>query len=255
MRGDGPVELQGVHAVRGAELRRDIELVGVRVDGEDAPRAADLRRLDDGQPDGAAAEDRDGRVGLHVRRLPAAGVGAFGCRVPRFRGEANARVSGARVGLRVRMRPRRRTEAADESDERDVFRAGTYKTTPERGPRGAPARRDAAAEHADLGEVRGVVDLRAGDLGDDRVLGEGRAAHEVRDGRAVGRLEARRAVGHDAPALRPADLRAEVRLRRRAEDAVGLAALGRVAGDDLVADFYRRHALADGLDDRAGLVA
>ena len=40
-----------------------------------------------------------------------------------------------------------------------------------------------------------------------------------------------------------------------AEDAARLAALGRVARDDVVADLDGRDALADGLDDAAGLVA
>ena len=48
------------------------------------------------------------------------------------------------------------------------------------------------------------------------------------DGRTVCPLEATRAVGHEALALGAADARAEIRLGRAAEDALGLGSRVRV---------------------------
>ena len=88
---------------------------------------------------------------------------------------------------------------------------------------GAVARCDAAAEQA--GAVHRCLFGNGddGDVGDNRVLGEGRSAHEVEQVLALA-LEARGAVGHDALALRGADFAAEVRLARLAE--LALLALG-----------------------------
>ena len=78
----------------------------------------------------------------------------------------------------------------------------------------------------------------------------------VVDGLARGRVgEARSAVGHHALPLRRADRRAQIGLLRLAEDAVGLPALGRVAGDDMIASLDGCDTLAHALDDGAGLVA
>lgn len=82
---------------------------------------------------------------------------------------------------------------------------------------GAVAGGDAAAEQA--GAVHGGLllgDGDDGDVGDDGVLREGRGAHEVQQVLALA-AEARGAVGHEALALRCANLAAEVRLARLAE--------------------------------------
>jgi hypothetical protein len=101
---------------------------------------------------------------------------------------------------------------------------------------GSVARRHAAAEEADLLERRVLGDLGAVDLVDDGVLGEGGAAHEVQDlalRPALDDAEARRAVKHQAEALRVLRRRAAVRLLARAHAA--RTALGRVEGNAEVA--------------------
>src|SRR5690606_6783586 len=117
---------------------------------------------------------------------------------------------------------------------------------------GADARRDAAAEKTYLLERRFLADLRDGDLGQHRVLGERRRAHEMQDLLAALR-EAARAVRHQTLALRHANGLAEIRLARLAEFA--LAALGRVERNHVIADLHARDALADFLDDAAAFVA
>ena len=77
-----------------------------------------------------------------------------------------------------------------------------------------------------------AVDLRECDLRHDRVLREGRGAHEVADRLAVPE-EARRAVGKEALVLLVTNRQTEVRARAAAVDA--LAALGREERDDVVA--------------------
>ena len=116
----------------------------------------------------------------------------------------------------------------------------------------ADAGRDAAAQQADLVERRGLVHLRGGDLGDHRVLGEGRGAHVVVQ-RPAASGEPGAAVRHHALALGAADRLAEIRLARRAE--LALAAFRRVERDHVVAGYDGRHAGTDLLDDRAALVA
>ena len=119
----------------------------------------------------------------------------------------------------------------------------------------ADARRHAAAEHAHRGKVRSLVHLGDGYLGGDRVLAEGRAPHEVVIRHARLRVdEAASAVWHHALSLRGSDRRAQVCLRRRAEDAIRLLALRRVARNDVIARSHRGHALANRLDDAAGLM-
>mmetsp|Transcript_18242 Transcript_18242/g.61524 ORF Transcript_18242/g.61524 Transcript_18242/m.61524 type:complete len:449 (+) Transcript_18242:303-1649(+) len=118
----------------------------------------------------------------------------------------------------------------------------------------AQTRRDAAAEEARLVQRHRRRDFGARDFGEDGVLAERRATHEVPNRSPVLERKPRRAVGHHARALRAADLRAQVRLGRRAEDARRRAALGRVARHDAVADFQRRNARPHRLDDGAGLV-
>mmetsp|Transcript_38837 Transcript_38837/g.98569 ORF Transcript_38837/g.98569 Transcript_38837/m.98569 type:complete len:356 (+) Transcript_38837:211-1278(+) len=123
-------------------------------------------------------------------------------------------------------------------------------------PHGAEPGGDATAEQASLFEVGLGVDQSARDLGQDSVLREGRATHEVIDRRAVLlEGEARGPVGHEAFALGAADLRAEVGLGAHAEDAVCALALRRVPRHNVVPRLHRSHALANGLDDGAGLVS
>ena len=74
--------------------------------------------------------------------------------------------------------------------------------------------------------------LRERDLGHDRVLGEGRRAHEMADRLAVAR-EPRRPVREVAEVLLLADREAEVRPIAAAVDA--LAALRREERDDVIA--------------------
>ena len=75
---------------------------------------------------------------------------------------------------------------------------------------------NAAAEQACPVHGCFVCDLNDRDVGDDGVLRESRRAHEVQQVLAL-TLEARGAVGHDALALRRANLAAEVGLARLAE--------------------------------------
>ena len=84
---------------------------------------------------------------------------------------------------------------------------------------------EATAEQARLVEQGLVRDCHNRVFGHDGVLGEGTAAHEVKEG-GVAALEARGLVGHEALALRRADGAAQVRLSALTE--LALAALGRV---------------------------
>ena len=117
---------------------------------------------------------------------------------------------------------------------------------------GADAGRDAAADVADLVEGRVLADLGQRDLGHDRVVREGRAAHVVMDGLAAIR-KAAGAVRHQSLALRGADGRAQVGLARGA--ALALAALRRVERDDVIACFQRPDAGADVHHDARAFVA
>ncbi len=107
------------------------------------------------------------------------------------------------------------------------------------------------------GEQRGAVerslpvDLRERDLRHDRVLREGRGAHEMPDGLAVAE-EARRAVGKEALVLLVTNRQTEVRARAAAVDA--LAALRREERDDVIAGLDQRDVLTHGLDDSGTLV-
>jgi hypothetical protein len=98
--------------------------------------------------------------------------------------------------------------------------------------RGAEPGREPAGEQARvLGRcVRAHLCER--DLGHHRVLGEGRAAHEVPD-RLVATAEPRRPVREEAEVLLLADRQAQVRPVAQAVHA--LAALGREKGHYLVA--------------------
>ena len=96
------------------------------------------------------------------------------------------------------------------------------------------------------------TDLGEGDLRHHRVLGEGRAAHEVADLLAVAR-EPHGAVGEVAEVLLGADRHAEVGARVDAMHA--LAALGREERHHVVAGCQRGDPLADLLDHAGALVA
>ena len=118
----------------------------------------------------------------------------------------------------------------------------------------APPSGDPAAEEAELVQVAPGVDLGGGDFGQDGVLGERAAAHEVVERDPV-LGEARRPVRHDSSALGGSDHRTEVGLGGGAEDAVLILALRSVAGDDHVPRLHAGHALPHALHHGCRLVA
>src|SRR5882672_1535458 len=107
---------------------------------------------------------------------------------------------------------------------------------PRRVDDGADARRDAAADVADLLERRVLADLRDRDFRQHREVRERRATHVVMDLLAADG-KAARAVRHHALALRRADRGAEIGLAREAGFA--LAAFRRVERNDVIALLYR----------------
>jgi hypothetical protein len=133
--------------------------------------------------------------------------------------------------------------------EHDDVRAGLDAGGPDHR---ADAGGDAAADVADLVERSVLSDLRHGDLGHHREVGEGRAAHIMVD-RLVPEAEARRSVGHQALALGGANRRAEVGLLRQAR--FTLAAFGGVERDDVVADLHRGDSGPDLADDPGAFMA
>src|SRR6185312_2711050 len=108
--------------------------------------------------------------------------------------------------------------------------------------RRAETGREPAGEQAGAIERGLRVDLGERDLRHDRVLREGRRAHEVADGLAVS-PEPGGAVGQVALALHVADREAQVRARAETVDA--LPALRREEGHDVVARGDQRHPVAD----------
>src|SRR6185503_3376329 len=112
----------------------------------------------------------------------------------------------------------------------------------------ADARRHAATDVADLFEGRVLADLRQRDLGQHRVVREGRAAHVVVEHLLADR-EAAGTVRHHSLALRRADRRAEIGLARQAR--LALPAFRCVERDDVIALLERRDAWAD-VDHYAG---
>jgi len=111
---------------------------------------------------------------------------------------------------------------------------------------------DAAADIADLVEGRVAADLGQCNLGQHRVIREGRAAHVVMDGLAlVG--ESRGTVRHQPLALCGADLLAEIGLGVQA--VLALAALRRIERYDVVAGFQRGDARPDLDYDASAFVA
>ena len=110
---------------------------------------------------------------------------------------------------------------------------------------------DAASEEASDLEWGGRVDLGQRDVGDDNVLREAGAAHEVEDALSLHVPVPARLVGHDALALGGANLDTKVGLGGLAEQAV--TALGGVEGNDVVADGKVGDALANALDDASAL--
>mmetsp|Transcript_20636 Transcript_20636/g.57320 ORF Transcript_20636/g.57320 Transcript_20636/m.57320 type:complete len:435 (+) Transcript_20636:109-1413(+) len=122
-------------------------------------------------------------------------------------------------------------------------------------PDGTETRRDPASEQTGLVEIRFLVDLGARNLGNHRVLRHGGATHEMKNGLSLAVHEAARSVRHESLPLGAADLGTEVGLGTLAKDAGGLAALGRVARNDVISRLDAGHALSDGFDDAAGLVS
>src|SRR3546814_10795798 len=131
-------------------------------------------------------------------------------------------------GLRLHRALDHRQAQRAEAEHRDTV-AGLYLRRVVHGP---DAGGNAAAEQADLLRRRLLVDLRQRDLGHDRVLAEGRAAHVVVQRLAFVR-EATAAAGHPALALGGAHRHAQVGLAGLAEFA--LPAFGAVHRDPVVA--------------------
>ena len=112
--------------------------------------------------------------------------------------------------------------------------------------------RHAAADIAGLVERRVGADLGHGDLRQHGEVREGRTAHIVIDRLALV-AEPRRAVRHQALALRCADRGAQVRLAGQA--AFALAAFRRVERDHMIARLHAGHAGADFAHDARALMA
>lgn len=116
---------------------------------------------------------------------------------------------------------------------------------------GAKASGDAAAEETTRVEFDIGTNDSAGNLGQDSVLGEGRATHEVKESLALAR-EARSAVGHEAFALVDTKLLAKIRFA--AETKLAFLALWHIAHDDVVADLDTRHLFANRFHHTASFV-
>ena len=67
---DRPLNFRGVDTVRRTERACGGELVGVDIDRNDPAGTAQLRRLDDGEPDHPAAKDGHARANLHLAGVP-----------------------------------------------------------------------------------------------------------------------------------------------------------------------------------------
>src|SRR5690606_10267523 len=115
---------------------------------------------------------------------------------------------------------------------------------------GTDASGDAAADVADLVERRVRVDLGERDLGQNRVVREGRAAHVVED-LVLADGEAAGAVRHQPLSLRRANSGAQVGLLRQARRAG--TALRCIERNDVVALFQGRHTWADIDNDASAL--
>ena len=107
---------------------------------------------------------------------------------------------------------------------------------------GTNARGDTTADVADLVEGRILAHLGQRNLGQDRMIGKGRAAHVMQDRCAIQHREPAGAIGHEALPLGRADLLAEVGFR--VEAVFALAALGRVERNDVIARLQAGHTRA-----------
>ena len=145
--------------------------------------------------------------------------------------------------------PRDRAQADHPGAEHDARRAGLH---PGGVHRRAQSRGEAAREQAGAIERGLAIDLGQRDLGDDRVLGERRGAHEVPD-RLPPARQPRAPVREVALVLLLADRQAQVRARAAAVDA--LAALRREQRHDVVADLEAGDSLAERLDHSCALVS
>lgn len=108
------------------------------------------------------------------------------------------------------------------------------------------------SEQADFVQRRLFVDLADGDLSDDCVLREGRAAHEVEQLLAVA-AESGCSVGHHTATLSQANLLAEVGLLVQAE--LALFALGSVQRNDVISSFEGGDTFSHRFDDSGSFVA
>ena len=125
------------------------------------------------------------------------------------------------------------TDAA-KSEHRDVRAGPDFRGVDD----GADAGRHTTADVADL--VEGCVFANFGERNfrQHRKIGEGRAAHVVKDRVAVA-AETAGAVRHQAFALRGSDRRTKIGSTR--ETGFALAALRRVERNDMIANFQRAH--------------
>mmetsp|Transcript_31059 Transcript_31059/g.51217 ORF Transcript_31059/g.51217 Transcript_31059/m.51217 type:complete len:289 (-) Transcript_31059:49-915(-) len=128
----------------------------------------------------------------------------------------------------------------------------------ERVPGGAQAGRNTTAQQRTHVQGCRIRNLGTGDVGHHGILREGGAAHEVLDLFPFCICKSAGAIWHHTATLGAPNLWAKVGAlssRWETEDAVRLAALRGVAGDDLVARLQPRDAFADALHHRTGFVA
>ncbi len=115
------------------------------------------------------------------------------------------------------------------------------------------ARRDAATDIANLVKRRVFADLGQRDFRHNRVVGKGRAAHVVMDGRAIKHRETGRTIWQKPGALGAADLLAKVGFG--IEAILALTALRRVKRDHVITDLKAGNTFADLNDNACALMA
>jgi len=117
---------------------------------------------------------------------------------------------------------------------------------------GAHTSRDAAAQQTHLLKRGLFLNLDHGNLRKNSVLREAGSAHEVEDLLALA-SKTRSSIGHEALALRGADLATKVGLAGSAE--LALLALRSVEGNDVIANLQSGDALTNALNDTSTLVS
>lgn len=111
---------------------------------------------------------------------------------------------------------------------------------------------DTTAKQTDLVKIGLFVNGDNRDVGNDSVLGKGRASHKVEQFLATG-FESASSVGHHTFALCGTDSPAKIGFSRQAE--LALAALSSVQGDDVVAGLDVGNALANALNNTSALMS